>query len=483
MPVDRVAATGAVRTVAPDELFFSVTDRKGVITAANSVFERLSRFARTDLIGAPHNVIRHPEMPGGAFRLMWDTLLAGRPFAAYVRNLAKDGASYDVFATVTPLGDGFLSVRSAPMAAPLRDAAFDLYAETLPRERACRAEGGSAARAAAAGAEDLAARLGTAGYASYEEFMFTALPAEVVSRVAASAPSAGREAPGAVGEVLAAALDVSAGLADALGRLDALKELVDDLQIASEGARITADDLGAATSAAGRASSHVAGTAPVLARTSAAMDRLAAELAGSLAGLAEALATVRLTVMEQRFRIALARQHSDVVVAFADEVISGGTTADDLAHVVPLCRALQEDLDALTASGERSARQLAAVRDEVEATRGRLEQFRTFLSTWRLQVPRYGVTQQLGPHVGPIDDLLARGHGRIAALRRLAEQCVAQAAPVDAAALVGPLWRLTDLVATLRTDTDTDAATHADAATDADGADPVRPVEPSEAAS
>lgn len=443
MRVERVPATGATREVAADELFFSVTDRKGVITAANSVFGRLSRFGRAELVGAPHNVIRHPDMPGAAFRLMWDTLLAGRPFAAYVRNLAKDGAAYDVFATVVPLGDGFLSVRSAPSYAPLRDAALGLYAEVLPHEAACRAASGSSVEAAAAGVDDLAARLAAAGFASYEEFMYSAVPAEVSARVAASGPPPEVADPGPVGEVLAAAIDVIRSLTEGIDRLDALQRLVDDLQVASEGARITADDLGAATSAAGRASAEVAARAPVLVRTSAAMDRLASDLVGCLVELAEALVTVRRAVMEQRFRIALARLHADMVVAFAVEMITGEAPPDDLRHVLLLCRAVQEDVDALAATGESTARRLAAVRDDVEATRRRLEQFRTFLSTWRLQVPRYGVTRELGSHVGPIDDHLTRGHGRIAALRHLADQCLAEATPLDSAALIGPLWRIT----------------------------------------
>ena len=63
--------------VGPQQIFFSVTDDKGVITDANSVFVDISRYSREELTGSPHNIIRNPEMPGGAFRLMWDTLQAG----------------------------------------------------------------------------------------------------------------------------------------------------------------------------------------------------------------------------------------------------------------------------------------------------------------------------------------------------------------------------------------------------------------------
>src|SRR5512135_1947802 len=115
MPTTATAVpNGVERFVGPDELFFSTTDAKGVIRSGNSVFARISHYSVAELVGTPHNVVRHPDMPAGAFRLVWDRLLAGRPAAAYVLNLAQDGAHYWVFATITPLGDGFLSVRMAP---------------------------------------------------------------------------------------------------------------------------------------------------------------------------------------------------------------------------------------------------------------------------------------------------------------------------------------------------------------------------------
>jgi len=111
--------TGATHEVGVDQLFFSTTDARGVIRHSNNVFIELSRYRRDELSGAPHNIIRHPEMPGGAFKAMWDTLKTGSPFAAYVRNLAADGSEYDVFATVTPLSaGGALSVRALGRCAP-----------------------------------------------------------------------------------------------------------------------------------------------------------------------------------------------------------------------------------------------------------------------------------------------------------------------------------------------------------------------------
>ena len=59
------------------ELFFSTTDERGHIDKANDVFVRLSRYEASQLKGAPHNIIRHPDMPSGVFRLLWDSVEKG----------------------------------------------------------------------------------------------------------------------------------------------------------------------------------------------------------------------------------------------------------------------------------------------------------------------------------------------------------------------------------------------------------------------
>ena len=131
--------TGEFRDYPPDQVFFSTTDRKGIIEIANSTFVNLAKFSPEELVGAPHNLIRHPDMPGGAFHIMWERLLAGKPMMAYVKNLAKDGAYYLTFSTVTPLGDGFISVRSAITRHDLWGPVSRAYAQTRERER--RVEG------------------------------------------------------------------------------------------------------------------------------------------------------------------------------------------------------------------------------------------------------------------------------------------------------------------------------------------------------
>ncbi|WP_417699843.1 PAS domain-containing protein [Pseudophaeobacter sp.] len=106
-------STGAA-PFALNEVFFSRTDERGVIQAGNYVFKRVANYSWEELIGAPHKIIRHPDMPKGVFQLFWDTLNAGDSIGAYVKNKAKDGLYYWVFAVVVPCKGGYLSARISP---------------------------------------------------------------------------------------------------------------------------------------------------------------------------------------------------------------------------------------------------------------------------------------------------------------------------------------------------------------------------------
>lgn len=104
------------------------TDAKGRIEYANDAFVSISGFAREELMGQPHNLVRHPDMPAEAFRDMWATLKRGRPWSGLVKNRRKDGDHYWVRANANPLpGGGYHSVRTAPSAQEIT-AAEALYA-------------------------------------------------------------------------------------------------------------------------------------------------------------------------------------------------------------------------------------------------------------------------------------------------------------------------------------------------------------------
>ena len=98
----RVRPTGEERSFASDELIVSKTDPRGVINYANDVFLKVSGYSRSELIGKPHSIVRHPDMPRAVFQLLWETLAGKREFFAYVDNLAADGAAYWALAHITP---------------------------------------------------------------------------------------------------------------------------------------------------------------------------------------------------------------------------------------------------------------------------------------------------------------------------------------------------------------------------------------------
>src|SRR5690606_17628679 len=111
--------TNVETRVRADQYLISKTDKKGVITYANPAFIEISGFTHDELIGKPHNQIRHPDMPPAAFQDLWDTLQAGESWSGLVKNRRKDGGFYWVLANVSPImqdGEvtGYASVRIKP---------------------------------------------------------------------------------------------------------------------------------------------------------------------------------------------------------------------------------------------------------------------------------------------------------------------------------------------------------------------------------
>ncbi|MRJ02939.1 MAG: PAS domain-containing protein [Epsilonproteobacteria bacterium] len=84
-----------------DELIISRTDLKGIITYANETFARISGYRVEELIGKPHNILRHPDMPKRVFKELWETIEAGESWSGYVKNLRKDRGFYWVYAEIS----------------------------------------------------------------------------------------------------------------------------------------------------------------------------------------------------------------------------------------------------------------------------------------------------------------------------------------------------------------------------------------------
>jgi len=122
-----------------DELIISKTDLKGLITYANEALCRISGFTERELLGSPHNIMRHPDMPCVAYAWMWDTLQRGRYWQAMVKNRCKNGDHYWVEANAYPQIDaggqicGFHSTRRKPNRAQVAEAEA-LYASLRAAE-------------------------------------------------------------------------------------------------------------------------------------------------------------------------------------------------------------------------------------------------------------------------------------------------------------------------------------------------------------
>ena len=89
------------RKMGDNDFIVSKTDKRGIITYCNRIFMDMAGYTREELIGANHNLIRHPDMPAVAFKYAWDTIKAKKEFFGFVKNLSKDGGYYWVFAYIT----------------------------------------------------------------------------------------------------------------------------------------------------------------------------------------------------------------------------------------------------------------------------------------------------------------------------------------------------------------------------------------------
>ena len=131
--------TGVERFFAEKDLIVSKTDTKGRITYANRTFRTLAGYSEAEVIGKPHNLIRHPGMPRCVFKLLWDTLEAKREIFAYVVNRSANGDHYWVLAHVTPSLDtkgrvvGYHSNRRVPKRTAI-DAVTPIYRQLLDIE-------------------------------------------------------------------------------------------------------------------------------------------------------------------------------------------------------------------------------------------------------------------------------------------------------------------------------------------------------------
>ena len=122
------------------KLIVSRTDTKGDVTQCNQAFIEMSGFSEGEIVGQPHSILRHPDMPKLAFKGLWDDVAAGKKWHGYVKNLRKDGAYYWVYATAVPnirngVIVGYTSVRRKPSRTRIAEL-VPVYRQWLEAEKA-----------------------------------------------------------------------------------------------------------------------------------------------------------------------------------------------------------------------------------------------------------------------------------------------------------------------------------------------------------
>lgn len=138
--VSKTFLTGVERTFDKNDIIVSKTNLKGHLVYANRLFMKLADMNEKQLLGAPHSIIRHPEMPRCIFKLLWDTIQDKKEIFAYVVNRSANGDHYWVIAHVTPSFDGsgnvngYHSSRRVPERRIINDTIVPLYKQLLLEE-------------------------------------------------------------------------------------------------------------------------------------------------------------------------------------------------------------------------------------------------------------------------------------------------------------------------------------------------------------
>lgn len=309
------------RPFAVHEIFFSTTDRKGIIRSGNRVFTRVSGYTNDDLIGAPHNIIRHPDMPRVVFQLLWSEIGAGRSIAAYVKNMANDGTYYWVLATAMPVGDGYLSVRLKPTS-PLLATVAALYDELRGIEMEIESRGGSVKEAMAASGERLMERLADLGFPDYQSFMYVALPTELRGFLEArgAAPAVPASARGTLAAALSACMRLRALLTREFSRLDRYDELEAAFDGKSETVLALADDIRLFSLNAQIGAARLRNVGAALGVIADIMRVRSDAVAGSVRAMSEAITGATDILSTLAFEVALATLQCETAHQFVLEV-------------------------------------------------------------------------------------------------------------------------------------------------------------------
>ena len=125
-----------IETEVPDgELIISRTDLKGNITYANETFLMISGYEEEELLGKPHNILRHPDMPKSIFKELWETLSAGENWQGFVKNRRKDGGYYWIKAEISGVYKDGTLVEYKSLRSPIEDETKQNMQNTYDKKR------------------------------------------------------------------------------------------------------------------------------------------------------------------------------------------------------------------------------------------------------------------------------------------------------------------------------------------------------------
>ena len=382
----RVPPTGAHHEVGINDMFFSTTDERGVIQESNNVFIRLSRYSRDQLAGAPHNIIRHPCMPGGAFYAMWNTLHAGKPFVAYVHNLAKDGSQYDVLATVTPLkAGGYLSVRMRACCTDIFNAASSIYEQVRELEDGYISQGCNRREAAEKGAGNIIEKLNGAGFPSYDEFQWTVLPAEVMRREAQvdGKPPRRDTATGELRIIHDAVHSVYDELNQWMEELERLGELSTQLKNAGEKINQELDTTGRLTAQIEVLNRESGARYEDILMPLRVWVQMRGIISAKIVNVVDGIAALDRTGAETRFGVALARLQTTMMANFVAELIDGEADEHSAASICMLAQAIRDGVEAMQGQTMEHRRQAEAVETAIKSVISLMEIPQQLITDWQ----------------------------------------------------------------------------------------------------
>jgi len=376
-----------------EELFFSATNKKGIIASANAVFARVSGYRLEEMLGKPHNVVRHDDMPRITFKLLWDDVAAGRPFAAYVKNRTRRNRHYWVMALVVPISGGYLSVRLNPSTEHFR-VAQGIYSELRALEREIEGPRALGVKPAiAASAERLESSFAKTPYGSYDQFIRTALLAEVRSREEILRKSGVRAMAGAIpdGELkpaIAAISEVNEYLRHLVLNLDEYRQLNVELAAKSSHTRDLADDVRLFALNAIVASSHVTGGEGAVNAVAELLSSRSEVMGPRFVALADVVAEVSTLLSDMLFPVAAASLQAEILEIFLREIAARETTATDKRDLAAVqeCFAtgLKDLLDILSRLSERCS----GLGPQVESLRREMDTMRALSLNGRIESAR-----------------------------------------------------------------------------------------------